>query len=271
MGYNRNVLADPSSDRHSRLHHRKGNVKKEEAAMSLLDLSSLLEEGIEDVELEEVDVDAAGTPQLTELDIEISGLQSKLAEEDMYIATLKVEDSKSKDQNECLTNMMKKMKANNGDDDKVLSQPKNNYDESADLQFCTVTAVPFPNTFLHTALDGLLILDLVDVLDVVGVDVTSEVADEEADEVMDADATDEVRGNKATEDDMDEVTVDESPDEPAVEPFILSKRFFIKRADVKFISDCMAYSAPILELGSIQYAGVWVTVHTFLKRTAASM
>ena len=117
----------------------------------------------------------------------------------------------------------------------------------------------------------MLILDLIAVLDVVGVDVTSEVADEEADEVMDADRTDEVRDNKATEDDMDEVTFDESPDEPAVEPFILSKRFFIKRADVKFISDCMAYSAPILELESIQYAGVWVTVHTFLKRTAASM
>ena len=111
-------------------------------------------------------------------------------------------------------------------------------------------------------------------MDVVGVDVTIEVADEVADEVMDADATDEVRDDKATDDDMDEVTVDKSDetlDDPEVEPILLSKRFFIKRADVKFISDCMAYSAPILELESIQYAGVWVTVHTFLKRTAASM
>jgi len=93
--------------------------KKIEPAMSLLDLSSLLEEG---VELDDVDIDAAGTPQLTELEIEISGLQSKLAEAYMYIATLKVEDSKSKDQNEYLANMLKKMKANtpddfNGDDD----------------------------------------------------------------------------------------------------------------------------------------------------------
>ena len=102
-------------------------------------------------------------------------------------------------------------------------------------------------------------------MDVVGVDVTSEVADEEADEVMDADATDEVRDNKATEDDMDEVTVDESDetlDETAVEPFMLSERFFIKRADVKFISYSMSYSTPILELGSIHYAGVRVTVDT---------
>jgi len=42
----------------------------------------------------------------------------------MYIATLKVENSKFKDQNECLQNMVKKMKANtlddfSGDDDKV--------------------------------------------------------------------------------------------------------------------------------------------------------
>jgi len=102
-------------------------------------------------------------------------------------------------------------------------------------------------------------------MDVVGVDVTSEVDDEVADEVMDADARDEVRDDKATDDDMDEVTVDESdetPDETAVEPFLLSKRFFIKRADVKFISDSMSYSTPILELRSIHYAGVRVTVDT---------
>ena len=89
-----------------------------------LDLSSLLEEDVEDVKLEDVDVDAAGTPQLTELEKEISELGSKLAEADMYIARLKVENSKLKDQSECLTNMVKKMKANtrddfNGDDDKM--------------------------------------------------------------------------------------------------------------------------------------------------------
>ena len=120
----------------------------------------------------------------------------------------------------------------------------------------------------------MLILDLIDVLDVVGVDVTSEVAGEEADEVMDADATDEVRDDKATDDGMDEVTVDESdetPDDAAVESIMLSKRFFIKRADVKFISYSMSYSTPILELGSIHYAGVRVTVDTSLRRTAASM
>jgi len=91
---------------------------------------------------------------------------------------------------------------------------------------------------------------------------------------MDADATDGARDDKATDDDMDEVTVDESdktPDDAAVEKIMLSKRFFIKRADVKFISDSMAYFTPILELGSIQYAGVWVTVDTSLRRTAASM
>ena len=45
---------------------------KMEVAMSLLDLSSLIEEDVEDVELEDVDVNAAGSPQLTE----ISGLRS---------------------------------------------------------------------------------------------------------------------------------------------------------------------------------------------------
>ena len=66
MGYNRNVPAEPNTDRHSLLHHRKENVKKREAAMSPLDLSSLLEEGVEDVELEDVnvDVDAARGPTI---------------------------------------------------------------------------------------------------------------------------------------------------------------------------------------------------------------
>ena len=74
----------------------------------------------------------------------------------------------------------------------------------------------------------MLILDLIGVLDVVGVNVTSEVPDEEADEAMDADATDEVRDDKATDDGMDEVTVDESdetPDDAVVESIMLSKRF----------------------------------------------
>ena len=91
---------------------------------------------------------------------------------------------------------------------------------------------------------------------------------------MDADATDEARDDKATDDDMDEVTVDKSDetlDDPEVEPILLSKRFFIKRADVKFISDCMAYSTPNPELGCIQYADVWVTVDISLRCTAASM
>ena len=47
MGYNRNVPADSSTDRHSQLHCQKENVKKREAAMSLLDPSSLLEEDVD--------------------------------------------------------------------------------------------------------------------------------------------------------------------------------------------------------------------------------
>ena len=69
----------------------------------------------------------------------------------------------------------------------------------------------------------MLILDLIGVLNVVGVDVTSEVANEEADETMDADTTNEVIYDKATDDDMDEVTFDESdetPDDAAVEPYV---------------------------------------------------
>jgi len=78
----------------------------------------------------------------------------------------------------------------------------------------------------HLAVDGLLILKWIGFLDVVGVDVASEVADEEADEAMDGEATvdlDEVRGDKAADDDVDEITVDESdetPDDAAVEPYV---------------------------------------------------
>ena len=129
----------------------------------------------------------------------------------------------------------------------------------------------------HLAVDGLLILKWIGFLDVVGVDVASEVADEEADEAMDGEATvdvDQVRGDKAADDDVDEITVDESdetPDDAAVEPILLSKCFSIERADVKLISDSVEYSTPILELGSIQYAGVWMTVGIPLRRTAASI
>ena len=67
MGYNRNVPADPSTDRYSRRSYRKENVNKRAAAMSLLDLSSVIQDGVEDV-----DMVAAGAPQLSKQDREIS-------------------------------------------------------------------------------------------------------------------------------------------------------------------------------------------------------
>jgi len=69
------------------------------------------------------------------------------------------------------------------------------------------------------------LLDVIGVLDVVGVDAASKVADEEADEAMDAyvtDEVDEVRDEKATDDDVDEVTDDEPEETPGHKADVLT-------------------------------------------------
>ena len=93
MGYNRNVPSDPAhTDTVAYIAEKK--MQKTVKLHCLLDSSTLLEVGVE-----VVDVDAGGAPQLSELDVEIFGLMSKLAEADMDNAALKTENSTLKDQN----------------------------------------------------------------------------------------------------------------------------------------------------------------------------
>ena len=117
MGYNRNVPSDPAhTDTVAYIAEKK--MQRKVKLHCLLDSSTLLEVGVE-----VVDVDAGGAPQLSELDVEIFGLMSKLAEADMDNAALKTENSTLKDQNAWQT-WVKEMKADapdgfNGGDDKV--------------------------------------------------------------------------------------------------------------------------------------------------------
>jgi hypothetical protein len=119
MGYDVNTSSDNMVQRHDRLNNRKANLKHRDAAQTLVELSSLFEEG---AAVGDTDVDME--PEIELADDEISRLSGRLEQADADVVRLEMENKKVKDENKSQAHIVKKMKATTpedfaNDDDKV--------------------------------------------------------------------------------------------------------------------------------------------------------